>query len=172
MTGDEDLPPWEEEDQVFRPSGLPSPVGPGRIEDPGDVKTFLTAGHATVTLVSLKTGRRFTYRLDTTDNPPDSRSPVTHFVKVLSDPDDDRPAYLGHVFRHDDYTHGVKSKIAHDADEAAAFRWFWRRVVVDQRPPTEVNLEVWHDGRCGCCVKRLTTPESLPTGICPQCREG
>ena len=30
-------------------------------------------------------------------------------------------------------------------------------------------LEVWHEGRCGRCNRALTVPESIASGIGPEC---
>ena len=47
------------------------------------------------------------------------------------------------------------------------FAWFWRAVNESQAALTQA--EVWHDGHCSCCGKKLTVPESLSTGIGPIC---
>lgn len=31
------------------------------------------------------------------------------------------------------------------------------------------ECEVWHEGRCGRCGRKLTVPESIETGIGPDC---
>ena len=32
-------------------------------------------------------------------------------------------------------------------------------------------LEVWHEGRCGRCGRKLTTPQSVETGFGPVCAQ-
>jgi hypothetical protein len=31
------------------------------------------------------------------------------------------------------------------------------------------NLEIWHEGRCGRCGRKLTVPESIHNGYGPEC---
>lgn len=47
------------------------------------------------------------------------------------------------------------------------FAWFWR--AVNESQAALAQAEVWHDGHCSCCGKKLTVPESLSTGIGPIC---
>jgi hypothetical protein len=47
------------------------------------------------------------------------------------------------------------------------FGWLWRRLTQGQDLPDKV--EVWHEGRCGKCSRRLTVPESIATGLGPVC---
>jgi hypothetical protein len=142
-----------------------SPVHPHRLTDPGAVLRFALAGNARLTLVSGKTGRRFTYRVRQFD-PPDGR-PTPHFVQVLTGADNDAAySYLGAVFNRRDYRRTAKSKIAADAPSAKAWAWFWPRALAGALP---TELEVWHEGRCGRCGRALTVPQSIETGFGPEC---
>jgi hypothetical protein len=49
-----------------------------------------------------------------------------------------------------------------DAMVTIAFGWAWRH-------PDSDKLEVWHEGRCGRCGRRLTVPESIESGLGPEC---
>lgn len=31
------------------------------------------------------------------------------------------------------------------------------------------NLEIWHEGKCCCCGRKLTVPSSIENGIGPEC---
>jgi hypothetical protein len=131
--------------------------------DSGDTaRDFILAGNATVTLVSGKTGTRFTYRV---------RSPEKienlHFVSVLTGSSNENDySYLGTIFSAKEFAHGKKSKIGKDATSARAWAWAWNYLSKGQLPP---NCEVWHDGRCGRCGRKLTTPESVAKGLGPEC---
>ena len=59
----------------------PTTIDRGRIESPADMRAFALAGNATFTLVSERTGQRFTFRVRVSD---DGRA---HFVSVLTGPD-------------------------------------------------------------------------------------
>jgi hypothetical protein len=168
-----DLPPWDEEPATTTDEPKSGEARPAKMEDPEDIKRFLLAGHSRVTLVSLKSGDRFTYRVTTTPPNADGReNPVSHFVNVLTSPDNERGfVYMGHIFRFSDYTHGrpEKAKVAADAPSAKAWLWFWQKIVRDGRRPDELGVEVWHEGRCGACGRVLTVPESIARGIGPEC---
>jgi hypothetical protein len=157
--------PWEGRDEFNE-----APTG-AKIENPNHVREFTLAGNAHLTIVSAKTGTRFTYQIRSTPPNADGKeSPVSHFVALLTEPDNTHGyKYIGHVFRFSDYTHGKKSNIAWDAPGARAFRWFWDQVVVQGKTPAEAELECWHEGRCAACGRRLTVPESIERGIGPEC---
>jgi hypothetical protein len=149
-----------------------------------DIREFVVAGNATVTLVSRKTDDRFTFRIRATPNEADRpRQPgwPTHFVHVLTNPDNENGyTYLGNVrtFPNGEvsYDHGRKSKIDSAAPSARAFAWFFTKIVTDQKDPGEFKLpdgrgaiDVFHEGRCGACGRKLTVPESIERGIGPEC---
>jgi hypothetical protein len=125
---------------------------------------FLLAGAAYVTFQSRRTGTRFTYRVSVAEpRQGDDRAPP-HFVSVLTAPD--HYEYLGCIFDGRNYVHGRKSRISSEAPSAVAFGWVWARLVSGEMHP---ELGVWHEGRCGACGRRLTTPESISSGLGPVC---
>jgi len=128
---------------------------------------FLVGGHAVATFESRKTGARFTYKIRRADpEPGDTREPP-YFVSVLIGPNNESDyQYLGCIFQKKSYSHGRKSKIAPDAPSAVAFGWAWGHLSAGRMPP---NMTVWHEGRCGRCGRRLTTPESVASGFGPVC---
>jgi hypothetical protein len=147
---------------------------PGILTDPAAVRDFVLAGNATITLVSKKTGARYTYRVkEVPADPGRAPGPVSHFVHVLTDPDNERGyTYLGNVYSRGglvDYGHGRKSRIEAGAPSARGFRWFFDKVVGAGEDPEAAGLEVWHEGRCGRCGRKLTVPESIARGIGPEC---
>lgn len=123
---------------------------------------FIFAGNATVTLRSKVTGSRFTYKVRESDDG------SVFFVSVLNGPDNwQNYQYIGQ-FRGPDYSHGRKSKVSPDAPSAKAFAWFALRLRAGIIPDV---LEVWHEGRCGACGRKLTVPESIATGLGPECSD-
>jgi hypothetical protein len=142
-------------------------AGPrAELVDPAVTIAFMLAGNAHVTFQSRRTGTRFTYRVRAAEaRQGDSRTPP-HFVAVLTGPD--HYEYLGCVFDRKIYSHGRKSRIASDAPSAVAFMWVWKKLSGGEMHP---ELGVWHEGRCAVCGRRLTTVESISTGIGPTCRE-
>lgn len=142
---------------------------PHQLHKPDDVRAFVFAGNARLTLVSRRTGQRFTYRVRC------PREGAPYFVSVLVGNDNETSyAYLGHyrgkVGRWPEvprFEHGRKSKITTDAPSAKAWRFFDR--VVNEDDSMRDDLEVWHEGRCGRCGRALTVPESIERGIGPEC---
>lgn len=125
---------------------------------------FMLAGDAHVTFQSEKTGVRFTFNVVAAPPGALATNRVSHFVKVLTGPD--HYEYLGCIYESRVYKHGVRSKISASAKSAVAFTWCWSKLTAGRMPEV---LAVYHEGRCGACGRRLTTPESIETGLGPVC---
>lgn len=133
-----------------------------RMESVADVRAFVLAGNARLTLVSTRTGERFTYRV----RQKDETSP--HFVGLLTGSDNESSyTFMATIFKGRELKHGMRSSIADDAPGATAFRWFWKHLWEQGR--LHHQLEVWHEGRCGRCGRPLTVPESIENGLGPDC---
>ena len=133
------------------------------------VREFVQAGNATFTLLSTKTEQRFTYRVRL----PENGNGTLFFVSLLTGSDNENSySYIGTLragpngYR---FEHGRKSKIAANALGVTAFAWFVGMVFQNQTIPA--SLEVWHEGRCGRCNRKLTVPSSIERGIGPDCAE-
>jgi hypothetical protein len=138
---------------------------PRQLTAVAEIQQFILAGKARFTVVSRKSGARFTFKVSASKEP---GSAVTHFVSVLTGNDNETSySYLGHVFDAARYTHGRKSKIAESAPSAAAFTFFWRWITERSQLPNQ--LEFWHAGACCRCGRTLTVPASIKRGIGPEC---
>ena len=134
------------------------------------IRTFMTAGDATFTLVSTKTSNRFTYKVEA----PSEDNGTIRFVKVLNGPDNTRDyAYIGTIrpvmgnwdgacFQHG----GMKAKASIEAPSVVAFNWFTQALRADKI----TQIEFWHEGKCGKCGRKLTDPVSISLGMGPTCR--
>lgn len=132
------------------------------IQDPQHRRDYMLAGLAKVTVVSKRSGDRFTYRINKKDLD-DGR--FLHFVAVLTGPDNqENYEFLGTIFGGKDYRHGQKSPIAPNAPSAKAFRWVWEHL-------DSQEFELWHSGVCSRCHRELTDPESIARGLGPVCAE-
>jgi hypothetical protein len=148
-----------------------------RIEEFEGIKRFVLAGDAIFTLVSQRSGERFTYRV--------TRAPVRDgedeaqaagrpwFVKVLTGPENTSCyQFVGCIWvggnGRPKYTHGRRSRITRQAKSVVAFEWFIGRIAGGVLPTV---VEFWHEGRCGRCGRTLTVPESIAYGIGPVCAE-
>jgi hypothetical protein len=132
-----------------------------KLEDPKAIKEFVLSGKAFFTLVSKKTGARFTYRVA----PPKDGVGI-HFVNVLVGPDNwTNYKYFGHI-RDGKFAVGKKSKIDASAPSVQAFAWFWKNL-----DTCLSQMDFWHEGKCGKCGKKLTVPASVSCGFGPECAD-
>lgn len=131
-----------------------------------DALAFLLAGKAIVTLRSRKTGLHFTYRIRRAKGCDTNLKPF-FFVSLLAGSDNVNDyEYIGTIFDRLWYRHSPKSRIAEGSIGVKAFKWAIDHLAKATLPCT---LEIWHEGRCGRCGRRLTVPESIATGIGPDC---
>lgn len=140
-------------------------MGPAQLVGFNAIGDFLFAGKAIVTLCSKKTGSRFTYKVS------HKQGGDCSFVGLLTGADNERDySYLGMLPDNPATAlRGVgtgKSCAKADAPSARAFQHLldvvWGKV-------DGAMLEVWHEGRCGRCGRKLTVPESLAIGLGPEC---
>lgn len=131
--------------------------------------TFILAGNSTVTLVSKKTGTRFTYRVRVAKSDTDAQSDL-YFVSLLRGPNNENDySYLGRIAKGRVYIGRKIPKpgdVSRGAPSALAFDYMWQHLERGNIPPL---LEIWHEGRCGRCNRKLTVPESIAAGIGPEC---
>lgn len=124
---------------------------------PGARRAYCLAGNAIVTIRSISTGCRYTYKITSSEG-----ISSVYFVKLLTGPENtSNYQYIGTVFN-DGFRITSKSAFLMTAPGVRAFKWFsenWE----DER------AEVWHEGVCGRCGRRLTVPESIASGIGPTC---
>jgi hypothetical protein len=115
------------------------------------VRQFMFGGNATMTIKSMKSGTRFTYKVERPDD--HDKKSMFRFVSVLTGSNNEGDyTYLGH-FGRNGYVHGIKSPISQDAPSAVAMRYLAR--CLEENRLSKL-LEVWHEGRCGpTCAKKL-----------------
>jgi hypothetical protein len=139
----------------------------GRLRRYDQIRDFALAGNAYFTIRSAVTGTRFTYRVRRRD---DGRGTIW-FVSVLTGPG--HYEYIGQIRGPTcgsvpAYDHGRRARISWRAPGAYGFAWFWHQMRLQTHGGLS-KLEVWHEGRCGRCGRRLTVPESVGRGIGPEC---
>lgn len=145
----------------------------GRFETATDVQRFIEAGNATLTLVSGKSGTRFTFKFTRPDPQPRRDRPI--WVKLLSGADNESSyEFLGTVWitaangMSYAYRHSAKSRVSTDAASVRALMWLLKKLnLADASLFTQA--EVWHEGRCGRCGRKLTVPSSIASGFGPEC---
>lgn len=139
-------------------------------ETVADAKTFALAGNAILTLESLRTGAHFTYKIRESkpaEGSTASKAPV-HFVSLLNGPDNTNDfMYIGLIKPSGEFTLTAKSRAGANAASVVAFKYFWSL----QGEAFPAQLVVHHENRCGRCNRTLTVPESITSGLGPECRE-
>jgi len=144
-------------------------------ETAADANRFAMGGNATVTFVSKVSNTRFTFRIQAPHHPGNEGTNARRntdsdfrFVQLLTGNDNETSfSYIGYV-RRGVFFYGDKSKIGRDAKSVQAFEWVWKNL---QRNIITSNTEIWHEGRCGMCNRKLTVPSSVASGIGPECAE-
>lgn len=137
------------------------------------VTEYIFAGNARFTLVSRKTGSRFTYRMkvrkrDVEDGLCDQSR--AYFISLLRGQNNDRDyAYVGVVKWPGTLWLTSASRMGRKAPAVIALVWFLDQVKLRNTGVLDELLEVWHDGRCGRCGRSLTVPSSVERGIGPEC---
>jgi predicted nucleic acid-binding Zn-ribbon protein len=133
-----------------------------QLTDAAQATAYILAGKAIVTLVSTKTGTRFTFKIKRGKG-----DTAPHFISLLSGPDNTSDyRYMATIFSGKDLRWTAKSTVNSDTPSSKAFAWAWGKLIQGVMP---AGLEVWHEGRCGKCGRRLTVPESILTGLGPEC---
>ena len=119
---------------------------------------FIHAGKATLTVVGAHS--RFTYKIRA------AKEGGVHFVSVLSGPDNyTNYQYIGFI-KHGSLLAGKKGLPA--APSFKALNWTLAHLA---KHPGQLEgpLEIWHEGKCGRCGRKLTVPESIDQGYGPEC---
>jgi hypothetical protein len=125
--------------------------------DNKDALRFIFAGNSIFTALNTKSQNRFTYKLKKAE---DSN---LFFVYVLTG--SDNYSYVGFC-TNGVYKHGKKSKISETTQSISVFKYILEKL----KSGTLVDfVEIWHQGLCGKCGRRLTVPQSIIIGIGPDC---
>jgi uncharacterized protein DUF6011 len=165
---DDDLPDFMREDyQQPKPAAV-DPSQPHKIKSAKDALAFIFAGNAYFTVRSLKTGTRYTYRVSKAknDNPMYANSGETFFVSLLTGSQNETDySYIG-MAKNRAFRTTRASRLPMTSPAVAGFAWLLYRLSLDHMPE---NVELWHEGRCGRCGRKLTVPESIENGIGPEC---
>ena len=121
---------------------------------------FMMAGKAICTIVNPKTGNRFTYRIKKKKNTD------VWFVSVLRGANNETDyEYIGCIVG-GLFKTSPKSRVTTEAQSFKVFAYVYSKLVINTLPDF---IEIWHEGRCGKCGRTLTVPESIETGMGPEC---
>jgi hypothetical protein len=150
------------------PLASAQPINPDSTEQPAIGLVFITAGHAVFTLQGRSS--RFTYQVTRKDPEPGSRyTDPAFFISLLTGPDNTSDfTYLGML---NPETGAVRltraSRLTDESPAVSAIRWAFGLLWTGQELPPPARI--YHEGQCGRCGRRLTTPESIERGLGPEC---
>ncbi len=135
----------------------------GELKSKALIKQFIYAGKSYFTIRNKETGNRFTYKIVK-----DKKNPI-HYVSFLWGSDNENNyQFFGTIFDQKTYYFSKNhTKIKPDATVAIAFKWFFE--VLNSNSEFPVNFEIWHEGKCCRCGRKLTVPESIAEGIGSEC---
>jgi len=132
--------------------------------NPTDALTAIFAGNATFTLVSKKTGARYTFKV----RKPKNDGPPVFFASLLTGANNETDfTYMG-IAKKNGVRTTAKSSMTNESTPVKALDWALQNLDAGHMPET---MEVWHTGRCMRCGRLLTVPESVASGIGPDCAE-
>lgn len=144
----------------------------GQLRTPEALGAYLLAGRAVVTLCSRKSGERCTLKVGRKHE--HAGAPVGRaagsgpvYFRAIYGPQDDK--YLGCLSVYEDW------RPARDlqglAKQAEVARWLAGQLLASGGLARVLaQAEVWHEGLCGRCGRRLTVPASIESGFGPECR--
>jgi hypothetical protein len=138
-------------------------------KNPQDVKNYVLAGNAAVTLTSKRTGKRYTYKITRATNR-ETREPEDRwFVALLAGPDNTADyTYLGMLNGSGMLAPTKASRMGVDSIPFRGFNYLWRHIKAGELP---ADMEIRHMNTCGRCGRPLTVPESIDTGLGPECAD-
>jgi hypothetical protein len=138
-----------------------------KFRNANDARQFTLAGNATLTLQSRKTSVHYTYRVRQAEK--DGEPQALWFVQLLAGPNNDSDfTYLGVIAGNDEtFRLTKKSKMNEDSKPVAAFNYYWKHLAAGHIAP---HCTVRHENHCGRCGRKLTVPESIDSGLGPDCR--
>lgn len=143
-----------------------------KLETAERIMGFMFAGKATLTLASAKTGSRFTYKVTEAEQRNPNAKPMFFVSALVGSDNENSYAYLGIIKEYESgnvnfsFAKPEKAKVKADSPSAKAFAWAINQILQFHKPE---SLDVWHEGRCGRCNRKLTVPESIENGIGPEC---
>lgn len=134
-----------------------------------DVLNFILGGRSYFTLVNEDTSNRITYKVNFPRRQRDEKNPV-YFVRTA---DIGGYKYLGMMVKENNVwlfkeTKKTDLRIATMKQKFQVFQWYLKNLQQQSLPE---SIKFYHEGRCCRCGRKLTVPESIKTGIGPECKK-
>lgn len=123
------------------------------------LRDFVFAGNALFTITNTLTNNHVTFKVKK------HKEEDVWFVYTLGQYG--HYDFIGTCFSDKKYKHSKNSQISPKDKKVAVFNWFLDKFFNNQ--DKHPMVKVYHHGRCGACHKKLTTPQSIKSGIGPIC---
>jgi DNA-directed RNA polymerase subunit RPC12/RpoP len=129
-----------------------------------DALELILAGNSTFTVRHLVTGNRRTFKVRRPEASFERNDPF-YYVYVLTGADNENSySYMGCI-RNNRYQF-PKNKTRASVLTMQVFERVFYQLLGNMLHP---NMEIWHEGKCARCGRKLTVPESIETGFGPEC---
>jgi len=128
---------------------------------------FMLAGTCAFTMVSGKTGVKLSYKLVKRKSN-EEKGEYIYFMRVIRGTKDIYAGLL--VYNKEEgemkFIKGKKGQLYPNDVYVKSILYVINNL---NRENYSMNIKIYHEGRCGRCGRRLTTPKSIMTGIGPEC---
>jgi hypothetical protein len=129
---------------------------------------FVRGGRAIFT-VNNASGKHYTFRVKAS-KPSEKFPKVAYFVQLLTGPNNTADyTYMGMLTDENTVRLTAKSKYKTDSEPVKVFAWALR--VLSGEAVLPAGYDIKHEGRCCRCGRVLTVPESIDSGIGPECAQ-
>ena len=138
------------------------------IEQTSEVLRMMLAGNSTLTFKNEESGSRMTFKV-VKSKPNPKFSKQVWFVKFMYGPDNNEDfTFIGTIFQNGETTfkHSLKSRFNQESKPVVTFSYLLDHFARGIMPG---KLGIYHEGRCCRCGRKLTVPESILSGIGPEC---
>lgn len=142
------------------------------IKDIENIKKFIFAGDALITIKNVDTGNRFTFKIKKRGDKPRPTPIDLYWVSVLTMPnnnDDGAYKFIGSMSREEGFRSSPKSYIKDNSLSVKVANYYFNRLLGFSKFPLHSNVKTYHNGFCGRCGRILTVPESIETGFGADC---
>ena len=126
------------------------------------IREFIFGGNARFTLKSKKTGNHISFRIKK------AKDGDAYFISAAKQADEGAGGfnYAGWMKAGETKVRTSAKSNVNLSGARAALDWTLRNVNKAEMP---AQLEVWHEGKCCRCGRKLTDPVSVARGIGPEC---
>lgn len=136
-----------------------------------DALRYILAGKSEFTFLSLKTNVRIRYKLQRKVAEQKGKKGQDEYIYFLNTFTDGEYKYAGVLFYDDivgqfKFGRGQRGLLNYSHINIKSLLFVLNQLSIENY---NLSLKVYHAGKCGRCGRKLTTPESILTGLGPEC---